>query len=166
MIELCGELLPKVFGYDARRLLLLLHAAGSIVLIGSATHHALWMRHYLRGHFGRSALEKRYARVVSISYVATFGIGALLYPSYRVHVRGLYLDRFFPFYARLFDVKEVFASLALLLAIGLGLLSLTFRPAEEKWLLPAYAGTSFMVCAVVWMNVIAGLIITSLRGIG
>lgn len=166
MIELCGDLLPKVFGHDLRRLLLVLHAAGSTVLIGSATHHALLMRHYLRGHLGRSALEKTYARVLSISYIATFIIGALLYPSYRVHVRGLYLDRFHPFYARLFDVKEVFAALALLLAIGLGLVSLTFKPAEEKWLLPAYAVSSFLVCAVVWMNAIAGLLITSLRGIG
>lgn len=165
-MELCSDLLPRVFLYDARRLLLLLHAAGSIVLIGSATHHALWMRHYLRGRFARSSIEKTYARTVSISYAFTFTIGALLYPTYRVHVRGLFLDRLLPFYARLFDVKEVFASLALLVAIGLGLLSLTFRPADEKWLVPAYAGMSFLVCAVVWMNVIAGLIISSLRGIG
>ncbi len=39
--------------YGVRRALLVLHAGGSIVLIGAATHHALQMRHYLRGRFGR-----------------------------------------------------------------------------------------------------------------
>lgn len=156
----------SVFLYAARRLLLLLHAAGSVVLIGSATHHALQMRHYLRGRFGSSRLEKTYAKVVSVSYVITFIIGALLYPTYRVHIRGYYLDRRAPFFAGLFDVKEVYASLALFVAVGLGALAYTLRPAEEKALVPVYAAMSFIVCAVVWINVISGILIVSVRGVG
>jgi hypothetical protein len=86
----------KVFLYDARRILLLLHAAGSIVLLGASTHHALLMRHYLAGRFVFERLEKTYAKVVSVAYAITFALGALLYPSYRVHVRGRYLDRHAP----------------------------------------------------------------------
>jgi len=155
-----------VFLHGARRLLLVLHAAGSVVLVGASTHHALQMRHYLRGRFGRAALEKTYAKVVSVAYVVTFAIGALLYPSYRVHVRGVHLDRHAPAYAGLFDVKEVYASLALLAAIGLGALAVTLRPADDARLVRVYAAMSFIVCGVVWFNVIAGLLVTSVRGVG
>ncbi len=65
-----------------------------MALIGASTHHALQMRHYLRAKFGREKLEKTYAKVVSVAYVVTFVLGAMLYPSFRVHVRGYYLDRF------------------------------------------------------------------------
>jgi len=155
-----------VFLYGARRLLLVLHAGGSIVLIGAATHHALQMRHYLRGRFGAARLEKIYAKVISVAYLLTFALGALLYPTYRVRVRGFYLDRHAPFFAGLFDVKEVYASLALLAAIALGALAFTLRPTEERHLVPVYAAMSFLVCAVVWLNVIAGLLIVSVRGPG
>jgi hypothetical protein len=155
-----------VFLYAARRLLLLLHAGGSVVLIGAATHHALQMRHYLRGRFGAARLEKTYAKVVAAAYVITFVIGALVYPTYRVHVRGYYLDRHAPFYAGLFDVKEVYASLALIVAVALGALAFTLRPSEERRLVPVYAAMSFIVCAVVWLNVISGILIVSVRGIG
>jgi hypothetical protein len=155
-----------VFFYGARRALLVLHAGGSVVLIGSATHHALQMRHYLRGRFNRVQLEKTYARVVGAAYLFTFALGALLYPTYRVHVRGLYLDRFAPFFSGLFDVKEVYASLTLLVAAALFALSFTLRPSEERSLVPIYAAMSFCICGVVWLNVIAGLLIVSVRGVG
>lgn len=167
LMDLCGpDPSQGVVLYAARKVLLLLHAGGSIVLIGAATHHALQMRHYLRGRFGRARLEKTYAKVVAAAYIATFALGALLYPTYRVHVRGFYLDRYAPFYAGLFDVKEVYASLALLVAAALGALAFTLRPDEERWLVPVYATMSFIVCAVVWFNVIAGILIVSVRGVG
>jgi hypothetical protein len=166
-MDLCapGSASPVLL-YEARRALLVLHAAGSVVLIGAATHHALQMRHYLAGRFGCAALEKTYARVIAVAYACTFSLGALLYPTYRVHVRACYLDRHAPRFAALFDMKESFASLALLIALGLGALSLTLRPPVERWLVPVYAAMSFIVCAVVWFNVIAGLLVVSVRGVG
>src|SRR6185295_10609376 len=155
-----------VLFYAARRLLLVLHAGGSIVLIGAATHHALQMRHYLRGRFHREALEKTYAKVVSVAYVITFALGALLYPSYRVHVRGYFLDRHAPAFSGLFDLKETYASLALVVAIALGALALTLKPAETPALVRVYAVMSFIVCAVVWFNVVAGILVVSVRGVG
>jgi hypothetical protein len=165
MTDPCSPGAGVVF-YGLRRLLLVLHAAGSIVLVGAATHHALQMRHYLRGHFGREKLEKLYAKVVSVAYVVTFAIGALLYPSYRVHVRGFYLDRAAPAFAGLFDGKETYASLALVVASAMGALACTLRPAETPALVRVYAVMSFIVCAVVWFNVVAGILVVSVRGVG
>ena len=156
-----------LFLYAARRLLIVLHGAGSVVLIGAATHHALQMRHYLGGRFAREGMEKTWAKVVSVAYVATFALGALLYPTYRVHVRGYFLDRYAPFYAELFDVKEVYASLTLVVAVGLGLLAASsFRPSQQPAFVRVYAAMSFIVCGIVWFEVIAGLLIVSVRGVG
>jgi hypothetical protein len=145
---------------------MLLHGAGSVVLVGAATHHTLQMRHYLAGRFVRVAVEKTWARVVAVAYLFTFTVGALLYPTYRYHVRGLYLDRYAPTYSGLFDVKEVYASLTLVVAAGLGALSFTLKPAEERWLVRVYAVMSFVVCGVVWLNVALGILVASVRGIG
>lgn len=155
-----------VFLHGARRLLLLLHAAGSVVLIGASTHHALQMRHLLAGRFDRAGLARLYAQVVSAAYVITFALGALLYPSYRVFVRGLWLERNAPAYAGLFDVKEVYASLTLAVAVGLGMVARVIRPEQDRAIARVYAAMSFIVCAVVWFNVIAGILVTSVRGAG
>ncbi|MFO0759680.1 MAG: hypothetical protein U0359_24540 [Byssovorax sp.] len=155
-----------VFLFAFRRLLLVLHGAGSILLAGASTHHTLQMRHYLRGSFARVAQEKTWAKVAAMSYVTTFAIGALLYPSYRAEVRGVYLDRYAPGYARLFDVKEAYASLALVVAIGLGALAMTLRPAEQKALVRVYAAMSLLVTGVVWFDIIAGILVLSVRGLG
>jgi hypothetical protein len=152
--------------YAVRHLLLVLHAGGSIVLIGAATHHALQMRHYLRGEYGREKLEKLYAKVVAVAYALTFVVGALLYPSYRVHVRGLWLDAHAPAFSNLFDVKETYASLTLVVAIALGALAFTLRPAETPALTRVYAVMSLVVCAVVWFNVVAGILVVSAHGVG
>jgi hypothetical protein len=139
---------------------------GSILLVGASTHHALQMRHYLRGRFERIAAEKTWARVTALAYALTFTLGALLYPSYRVHVRGYYLDRHAPGYAALFDVKEVYASLALVVALGLGAMAGSLRPASQRALVRVYAAMSLLVCAVVWFDVVAGLLVLSVRGVG
>ena len=156
----------SVIFYGMRRLLFVLHGATSVVLIGAATHHALQMRHYLRGRFERAALERTYARVVAVAYVLTFALGAALYPTYRVHVRGLYLDRYAPGFAELFDVKETYASLTLVIAVALGALAGTRWQAEAPGLARVYAVMSFIVCAVVWFNAIAGMLVASVRGVG
>jgi hypothetical protein len=162
-----GSAAPEVFLFGARRLLLVLHTAGSIVLIGSSTHHLLEMRHYLRGRFGRASLVRTYAQVIAVSYVVTFALGALLYPSYRVHVRGLHLDHHAPFYAGLFDVKETYASIALIVAVGLGVMGRVLEPkGEHGVLVRTYAGMSAVVCAVVWLNVVFGILVVSVRGVG
>ena len=124
------------------------------------------MRHYLRGRFERAALERTYARVVAITYALTFAIGAALYPTYRVHVRGLYLDRYAPAFAVLFDVKEMYASLTLVIAVALGALSGTRWQTETPALARVYAVMSLLVCAVVWFDAIAGMLVASVRGIG
>src|SRR5581483_4091311 len=111
----------QTYLYGARKLLLVLHAAASIALIGAATHHALQMPALLRGS-PRVRLECLYARVMGVAYVIAYALGALLYPTYRYHVRALFLDRHHPMVSNLFDIKENLATIALVLALAVGAL--------------------------------------------
>jgi hypothetical protein len=91
------------------RLLVVLHAAAAVVLIGSATHHAVITYGYLRGE-ARVRLGRIYAAVACVAYAATFTLGATAYPTYRYYVRGLYFDRYEVWASNLFDIKENFAA--------------------------------------------------------
>ncbi len=151
--------------FAARKLLLVAHLAASIVLVGATTHHAWQMRALLRGT-GRPRLERVWARTVAVAFVAVYALGAVLYPTYRYHVRALFLDRYFPSMSNLFDIKENLATIALPLALALGALGgrLTHDDTDKPFR-PVYASMSWFVAAVVWFNVVSGVLIVSHRSV-
>jgi hypothetical protein len=150
--------------YPAAKALVLLHAAAAIVLAGSSTHNFLITLGYLRGNY-KVRLGRIYAATVAIAYAVTFVLGALSYPSYRYHVRGLYLDRYAIWASNLFDMKENFAAIGLPLALGAWALSRVMEPRDDGQLLPGYAVMVTLTAVVVWFNVISGLLITMTKGV-
>ncbi len=156
--------MPETFLQSSVRLWVLAHAAGAIVLVGASTHQFLVTLGYLRGRY-RLRLGRIYAATVLVTYLITFGLGSLAYPTYRYHVRGLYLDRYEVWASNLFDIKENFASIGLPLVVAVFLLSRTMEPKEDRALLFGYAASVFLVTAIVWFNVVSGLLITMARGV-
>jgi hypothetical protein len=152
--------------YGARVPLLVLHTAASIVLLGASTHHVLVSRHLLGAGPARMPLVRTYAKVIAVTYPLTLLLGALLYPAYRVHVRGFYLDRYAPEISALFDVKEIYAALTMVIAIGLGFVAVRFDAREDRALAPAYVAAGALVALVVWLDAIAGVIVVAARGVG
>ena len=146
------------------KLLVLLHAAGAIVLVGSSTHHSLVALGYLRGRY-KVKLGRIYAAIVAIAYGSTFLLGSLAYPTFRYYVRGLYLDRHAVWATNLFDIKENFASIGLPLTIGAFVLSRVMDPKEDRPMLPGYAVLVFVATAIGWFNVVSGLLITMAKGV-
>jgi hypothetical protein len=146
------------------RLLLLLHAAGAIVLVGASTHHFLIALGYLRGRF-KVRLGRIYAITVAIAYGVTFLLGALVYPSFRYVVRGLYLDRYAVWASNLFEIKENLAVLGLAMAIGALILSRKMDPALDRHTRFGYAAFVFTLTAIVWFNVVSGLLITMAKSV-
>lgn len=63
--------------------LLLVHLIATFVLVGSMSHNLVCVLDYLRGRFGRQALEKKYARTFFWSYLVVYVIGALIYPEFQ-----------------------------------------------------------------------------------
>ncbi|MBI5517310.1 MAG: hypothetical protein HY909_26290 [Deltaproteobacteria bacterium] len=154
------------FLYGGRKALLLLHAASAVLLLGSATHLAAVAWRRLRGGRSGGALERRWGRVQALAFGAVYALGALLYPTYRVHVRGLYLDRHYPWVANLFDVKENLATMALPLSLGVALLAgrLTDEP-DDRAAVRAWCSMALFVAAVVWFNTLSGWLIVSYRSV-
>jgi len=146
------------------RLLVLLHAAAAIVLVGSTTHHFLIALSYLRGRY-KVRLGRIYAATVLGAYAATFLLGALAYPTYRYHVRALYFDRHAVWASNLFDIKENFAAIGLPLMVGIFVLSRVMKPKEDRSMLVGYVAMSTLLVAIVWFNVIAGVVLTLERGV-
>ena len=146
------------------RLLVLLHAAAAIVLVGSTTHHFLVALSYVRGRY-KDRLGRIYAATVLVAYAATFLFGSLAYPTYRYHVRALYFDRHAIWASNLFDIKENFAALGLPLVVGIFVLSRVMRPKEDRAMLVGYVAMASILVAVVWFNVISGVLLTLERGV-
>lgn len=74
------------------RLLLVLHTISAGALVAASTHLVVWMRGYPRGRFGRHRGVRRFSWIVAGLFVATFILGNLAYPTYKVRVRGQYLE--------------------------------------------------------------------------
>jgi hypothetical protein len=145
------------------RLLVLLHAAAAIVLIGSSTHHLIIALASGRGRY-RVRLARLYALVGACAYGVTFALGALAYPTYRYHVRGLYLDRNAEWASNLFDIKENFAAIGLPLVVGALVMSRVVDAREDHALRRGYVVMVALVAFVVWFSVVSGLVITLVKG--
>ena len=111
--------MPRVFLHDVARPLLLAHGLCGIVASASALHLLVLTLHARRHAPQRQALLALHARVVAVSTTLCFALGLLLYPGYRVFVRGLVLDVDSPALSNLFDFKEAMALVALPLALVL-----------------------------------------------
>lgn len=57
--------------------------------------------------------------VATIGYLATFGFGLLVYPRFRVYVRGAFLDAQAPNSTGLFEIKEHVAAVGFFVALVL-----------------------------------------------
>ncbi len=154
----------ETFLYGARKLLLVLHLVGAVALVGASTHLLLLMPALLRGA-SRARLERLYGIVVAAAYSLTYALGALLYPTYRYHVRALFLDRHHPMVSNVFDVKENLATIALPLAFALGALGGRLTDPADKPYRPVYAAMSLFVASVVWFDVVSGVLIVSYRSV-
>lgn len=155
---------PDIAFASVARLLVVLHAMAAIVLVGASTHHALIAVGYLRGRY-KVRLGRIYAATIAVTYAITFVFGLLAYPTFRYHVRALYLDRYDAWASNLFDIKENFAALGIPLVVCAFVMSRVMDPKEEPALARAYAAFVILAAAIVWFGVISGLVITMARGV-
>ncbi len=96
--------------------LLVTHAVAAGVLTGAAIHNALLAaRHRWFGAPLRARLRRLYPKVAAVAFLLTFGLGLALYPPFRLDVRAAYLDLHHPWLVALFEVKEHWLAVTLLL---------------------------------------------------
>jgi hypothetical protein len=80
-----------VFLESHARLLLIVHAVVGAATVATTTHLAVWMARSLRS-VPRVAGVRWLATAALALYAVQFGLGNLLYPSFKVHVRAELLD--------------------------------------------------------------------------
>ena len=148
------------------RPLLFLHLIAAACVAGSAIHLAIRVNGYIRGKAIKIAHERLYARLLVISYVACFLLGAAIYPTFRIRVRHDYFDQAMPWATALFEVKEHLATVGLLAAIGAWMISREMpHPADDdcRNLLKLYGGLIVIVLLIVGFNIWSGWYLTILK---
>jgi hypothetical protein len=139
------------------RALLVIHAVSASVLVASATHHLIWCL--------RRRGTRLFAVVAASAYAATFLVGLVMYPGYKLHVRAEYFDRGgsgLAWVARLFDIKEMWMLVGVALAGALVLLS---RERDSRTR-PLYVGLAALLFVSVWGAALMGLVVTSYKAVG
>lgn len=99
------------------RPMLLLHALVGCGALAISIHllYFAW-RGGIARRAAHRALARRYAAITWPMYVAALVTGALVYPAYNVGVRGEWLDANRPEMTGLFEIKEHWGAVGLLLA--------------------------------------------------
>ncbi len=144
-------------------LILMLHLLITFVLVGSMTHNLLVVFKYVRGKFGRKRLEWLYVRVAFWSYLVVYITGAVIYPAFRVYIRGAAFDPL-KWPTGLFEVKEHWGALGMALFVIYYLLRKSFDPEQEKHKLWFYVPLCVLINAIIWYKVIVGCYLSSLKG--
>lgn len=147
--------------------LLLAHHLVAVFLLGAVTHQALATLLPSRSaetsfsEAFRRVNPSRYATAIAVSFTLMLALGALLYPAYRIDVRGGLLDQHYPHAAQLFELKEHFT------AIAFGLLPFycsVWRRTEDASNGPCNA-TTLLIALVVWWDFLVGHALVSIKGL-
>lgn len=153
-----------VFLENFYKFLLLTHLFVTFVLVGSMTHNLLVVVKYCRGRFNRQKLELFYVKVSLWAYVIVYAIGALIYPAFRVYIRGDYFDKNLPWATGLFEVKEHWGAVGLALLFVYYFLRRNFQPDKEKEKLFLYVPLCFLLNLILWYKVIVGCYLSIQKG--
>lgn len=174
---------------EQARWLLIAHAIVGAATVAVTTHLVVWMRGWLRGRFTRRRAVQRFALLSLALFAATFAIGNLAYPIYKVRVRAGYLedpaavaaamrdptpaeitaaaDRTAAA-ARWFDVKEHWVALGLTLTAALTLILFAWRPkadSDSRVIAPYTLLMAGGAAGAVWIAAIIGVLTAAWRAI-
>ena len=162
----------RTFLEPAGRGLLVLHGTIGFTAILSCTHHSVYSVLSAKGP-KRAPQLLRFGWIAPLALSAQLILGFILYPNYRVHVRGAHFDpEGQQWLSSLFDFKEHSAALAFALMLGAALAGRALArdgSLEEKarkramWSLSAL---SISASALTWAAGLIGLYVTSRHPVG
>jgi len=155
-----------VFLESYSKLLLFMHFALTIILVGASAHNAYAVFGLVMGKAGHESAERRFAFHMLWSYIAVFIFGAMVYPAFRVKVRYDFFDKLMPWCTGLFEIKEHLASFGLALVFAYYIIGRNLDPVTEKGkLFYFYFPAIVVINAIVWYLAIAGFYLTSVRSV-
>jgi len=139
------------------------HAIAGGVLTGAAIHNGVLAFRSLRGARGLSPrLRRLYPRVLLVAWLVVMALGFVVYPSFRVEIRGAFLDVGAPWAVWLFEVKEHGVALGLMLLLYLIPASGEMK-SRDSVDLRVYDLASLAVAVVACWATVVGLVVSTLR---
>lgn len=149
--------------------LLIVHGLVAVALLGAITHQAASVllparkpAASLAGRF-RSVAGAPYANAVVVLYLASMIFGGLIYPDYRLGIRGVLEELQLRVANGSFELKEHFV------AVGLGMLPAYWLFWRQP-LLPEHGGARAVITAmlafIVWWGFLVGHVLNNIRGFG
>jgi hypothetical protein len=150
------------------QILLIVHGLTAVGLLGAITHQAFSVGrkvsappHSFVGRF-RGVNSPAFTTAIAVMFVATFVLGGLLYPRYRIDVRPSLEDLQLRAANGVFEIKEH------LVAIGLGLLP-TYWLFWRSPLAPEQAAArrylTWLLAFVVWWSFLVGHVLNNIKGL-
>jgi hypothetical protein len=148
--------------------LLVLHGLVGVALLGAITHQTVSVLR--RGTARNDSFPGRYAGVRPRSFTAAIvslyvvgaGLGAVLYPSYRLSARVSFEEMSLAWAIGLFELKEHFGG------IGLGLLPMyayTWRRELADTHRRDRVAITLLLFLIVWWNFLVGHVVNNIRGL-
>ena len=147
--------------------LLIAHGLVSVALIGAITHQAVSV---LRTSVPRGTSfvdrytavnQKTFTCAVIVMFLASFILGAVIYPYYRLNVRIPFEEMRLAAAVGVFELKEHFAGIALGV---LPLYALVWRPEAAETQRVMRIALTWLLAFVVWWNFVIGHILNNIRG--
>ena len=152
-----------VFAQSIFKILLVLHLAAAVVLLGSSTHNVL----VLIGMNGKSEksikVEQKFAAISFYAFLVCFIIGMVVYPAFRHYVQALYFEASLPWATGMFEIKEHLLALAFVAGLGHYLLRGRVNPFADKEMRVLYKLLAIVFWAIVVYSSISGAALTMFR---
>ena len=149
--------------------LLIVHGLLAVALLGAITHQAAsvwWPRKKTPGTFVarfRSVAAAHYANAIVALYLLTAVLGAIIYPEFRVSIRGVIEELGHRAVMGAFEIKEHFV------VVGMAMLLpywLFWRPPLAEQYAKTRAALTAILAFIVWWGFLVGHIINNVRGYG
>lgn len=148
--------------------LLIFHGLLAVALLGIITHQAIASLSNATkspaGFAGRYIAVRPglFVNAVVVAYLATFVLGSVIYPAYRLDVRIVLAEMQLGWGIGLFEIKEHWAALGLAL---LPLYSKLWKSGPPEMDRPSRTAVTLILAAIVWFNFLVGHILNNYRGL-
>jgi hypothetical protein len=149
--------------------LLIAHGLLAVALLGAITHQTVsaWLpmakpAGSFTGRF-RAVSGAAYTNAIVVLYVCTALIGAVIYPEFRISIRGVLEEMDLPAAMGAFELKEHFA------VVGLAVLpayAYFWRPRGVENYSRTRRALTTILAFVVWWNFLVGHVVNNFRGYG
>lgn len=149
--------------------LLILHGLVAVALLGAITHQTVSLFRRSAAHDGSfvdrytGVNQKTFTIAVVVLYAVQVGLGAAIYPAYRLNVRIPFEEMSLGWAVGIFELKEHFT------ALGLSVLpyyACTWRTDLQHGNRGDRFALTLLLAAIAWFDFVVGHILNNIRGFG